>query len=188
MSSVGESSLVESKLAPSLGSTYEPPLEPRTPKESVIHPSEFPIEFKDDGNISKLLRHKKLTHPPKEVSPRVPSKEWLMEVKHSAEAIRILSPSMTMPYSLREIVVEALYNTTVETNIMLEFLAEALLDKMPLVSTNKLFKSPSGLNFECYGIARAMPVRIDETEVHLDFHIYAILEFTSMPSLSLIYS
>jgi hypothetical protein len=33
MSSVDESSLVESKLAPSLGSTYEPPPEPRTPKE-----------------------------------------------------------------------------------------------------------------------------------------------------------
>jgi hypothetical protein len=48
---------------------------------------------------------------------------------------------------------------------------------MPLVSTNKLFKSPSGLIFECCGIARAVPIRIDETDVHLDFHIYAILEF-----------
>jgi hypothetical protein len=33
MSSVGESSLVKSKLAPSLGSTYEPPPEPQTPKK-----------------------------------------------------------------------------------------------------------------------------------------------------------
>jgi hypothetical protein len=57
MSSVDESSLVESKLAPSLGSTYEPPPEPRTPKERVIHPSEFSIKFKDYGNTSKLSQH-----------------------------------------------------------------------------------------------------------------------------------
>jgi len=48
---------------------------------------------------------------------------------------------------------------------------------MSLVLTNKLFKSPSGLIFECCGIARAMPVEIDKTEVVLDFHIFAILEF-----------
>ena len=53
MSSVEESSLVESKLIPSLGSTHEPSPEPRTPKEQVIHPSEFPIEFWDYGNTSK---------------------------------------------------------------------------------------------------------------------------------------
>jgi len=82
MSSVEESSLVESKLISSLGSTYEPSPEPRTPKERLIHPSEFPIEFKDYGNTLKLFWHKKLTHPPEEVSLKVePSKEWLMEVK-----------------------------------------------------------------------------------------------------------
>ena len=69
MSSVDESSLVESKLIPSLGSTHEPSPEPRTPKERVIHPSEFPIEFKDYGNILKLLRHENHTHPLEEVSP-----------------------------------------------------------------------------------------------------------------------
>jgi hypothetical protein len=73
MSSVGESSLVESKLAPSLVSTYEPPPEPRTPKERVIHPLEFPIEFKDYGNTSKLLWHEKNI---REVSPKAePPKE-----------------------------------------------------------------------------------------------------------------
>ena len=85
-----------------------------------------------------------------------------MEVKRSSEAIQILSPSITMPYSLRGTIVEALHNPTVKTNIMSEFLAEALLGKMQLVSTNKLFKSPLGLIFECCGIARAMPVKIDK--------------------------
>ena len=60
---------------------------------------------------------------------------------------------------------------------MLKFLVKNLLGNMPLVPTNKLFKSPSGLIFECCGIARAVPIVIDKTEVHLDFHIYAILEF-----------
>jgi hypothetical protein len=100
-----------------------------------------------------------------------------MEVKRSSEAIQILLPSSTIPCSLRGTFVEALHNPTVETNIMSEFLMKTLLGKIPLVSTNKLFKSPSGLIFECCGIARAVPIRIDETEVHLDFHIYAILEF-----------
>jgi hypothetical protein len=81
-----------------------------------------------------------------------PPKEWLMEVKCSSEAIQILSPSTTIPCSLREMVVEALHNPMVEANIMSEFLAKTLLGKTPLVSTNKLFKSPSGLIFECCGL------------------------------------
>jgi hypothetical protein len=73
--------------------------------------------------------------------------------------------------------VEALYNPTVRTSIMSEFLVKNLLGNMSLVPTNKLFKSPSGLIFECCGIARAMPIIVDKNDVHLDFHIYAILEF-----------
>ena len=100
-----------------------------------------------------------------------------MEVKHSSEAIQILSPSMTTPCLLRGTIIEALHNPTVGTNIMLEFLAKTLLGNMPLVPTNKLFKSPLGLLFECRGIARAVPIKIDKIEVSIDFHIFAILEF-----------
>jgi hypothetical protein len=60
---------------------------------------------------------------------------------------------------------------------MSQFLAETLLGNMPLVLTNKLFKSLLGLIFECCGIARAVPMEINETKVFLDFHIYAILDF-----------
>jgi hypothetical protein len=70
-----------------------------------------------------------------------------MEAKRSSEAIQILSPSTAITCSLRGTTVEALHNPTVETNIMSKFLAEALLGKMLLVSTNKLFKSPLGLFF-----------------------------------------
>ena len=62
---------------------------------------------------------------------------------------------------------------------MSEFLAKNLLGNMPLVPTNKLFKSSSGLIFECCGIAKAMPIIINETEVHLDFHVYAVLSFNT---------
>jgi hypothetical protein len=82
-----------------------------------------------------------------------------------------------MPCSLRGPIVEALHNPTVGTSIMSELLAKALLGNMPLVPTNKLFKSPSGLIFEFCGIAKAVPIIINETVVHLDFHIYAILDF-----------
>jgi hypothetical protein len=80
-----------------------------------------------------------------------------------------------MPCSLRGTVVEALYNPTVGTSIISEFLAKNLLGNMPLVPTNKLFKSPSGLIFECCGITWVMPIEIDKNEVHIDFHIFAIL-------------
>jgi hypothetical protein len=53
-SSVEESSSVESKPFASLGSTHEPSSEPRTPKERIIHPLEFPIKFEDYDNTSKL--------------------------------------------------------------------------------------------------------------------------------------
>ena len=119
MSSVGESSLVESKHEPSLDLIVEPSPEPETPKERVIYPSEFPIKFGNYGNTSKYYGHEKLSRPSKEVSPKIESsKEWLLEVKCSSKAIHILSPSMTMPCSLRGTIIEALHNPTVETNIM----------------------------------------------------------------------
>ena len=85
-----------------------------------------------------------------------------MEVKRSSKAIWILSPSTIVPYSLRGTVIEALHNPTVGNNIMLEFLVETLLGNTPLVPTNKLFKIPLGLIFECCGIARAVQMKIDE--------------------------
>jgi len=48
---------------------------------------------------------------------------------------------------------------------------------MLLVPTNKLFKSPSGLIFECCGIVRVVSITIDKIKVFIDFHIFAILEF-----------
>ena len=82
-----------------------------------------------------------------------------------------------MPCSLRVTIVEVLHNPTVGTSIMSEFLAKNLLGNMPLVLTNKLFKSLSGLLFECCGIIRAVPTEINKIEVFIDVHIFSILEF-----------
>jgi hypothetical protein len=127
MSSVEESSLVESKHEASLDSTYEPSPKPRTPKETMLHHSKFPIEFGDYGNTLKYFGHEKLSCPSKEVSPKVkPSKEGLLKVKRSSKAIQILSPSMTIPCSLRGTNIEALHNPIVKTSIMSEFLAKKI--------------------------------------------------------------
>jgi len=76
-SSVEESSPVESKPIPPLDSTRQPSPEPRTQKERLIHPLEFPLKFKDYGNTSKYFGHENFTRPSKKVFPKVePSKEW----------------------------------------------------------------------------------------------------------------
>ena len=85
MLSVEESSFVESKHEASLDLTHEPSPEPQTPKETLIHPSEFPIEFEDYGKTLKYYWHEKLSCPSEEVSTKIePSKEWLLEVKCSS--------------------------------------------------------------------------------------------------------
>ena len=161
MSSIEEASLVESRPVPSLYSTNEPSPEPRTPKKGVIYPSEFSIEFGDFGNTSNYFGHKKLTRPSKEVSPKIePSKAWLLEVKCSSEAIRILSPSTTMPCSLRGTNIEALQNPTVRTSIMSEFLVKNLLGNIPLIPTNKLFKSPHDSSLSVVGLSGTYQLKL----------------------------
>jgi hypothetical protein len=48
---------------------------------------------------------------------------------------------------------------------------------MPLVLTNKLFKSPSGLFFKYCGIIRVVPTTVDKIKIYIDFHVFAILEY-----------
>jgi hypothetical protein len=50
-----------------------------------------------------------------------------MEVKRSSKAIRIRSPSMTIPCSIKGTIVEALHDPTVEVSIMSEFQEKTLL-------------------------------------------------------------
>jgi hypothetical protein len=60
---------------------------------------------------------------------------------------------------------------------MSELLTKTLLGDMPLAPADKLFKCPSGYFFKCRGIARAVPIKVDKIKVHMDFHIFSILDF-----------
>ena len=103
--------------------------------------------------------------------------EWSKEVRRSSKAIQVSSSSTTFNCSIGGNSVEALHDSTAEACIMSEFLMETFIGSMPLDLIDILFRSPSGLFFECRGIARAVSVKIDKIEVKLDFHIYPILDF-----------
>ena len=54
---------------------------------------------------------------------------------------------------------------------------DTLVGDKSLTPTDKYFRSPYGLFFECRGIAWDVPITIDKIEVHLDFDVYDILNF-----------
>jgi hypothetical protein len=61
MSSFEEPSSAKSLPSPFLDLTVEPSPESRTPKEGILHPSEFLVEFEDYGRTSNLSWHKEKT-------------------------------------------------------------------------------------------------------------------------------
>ena len=73
--------------------------------------------------------------------------------------------------------VEALHDPFAKVCIIPECLLDTLVGNKPLTLIDKYLKSPSGLYFECRGIARDVPITIDKIEMHLDFYIYDILDF-----------
>ena len=86
---------------------------------------------------------------------------------------------------MKEKIIEALHDPAAEVCILSECLLDTLVGNKPLTPTDKYFKSPSGLYFECRGIARDVPIIIDKIEVHLDFYIYDILDFDLLLGLPL---
>ena len=122
--------------------------------------------------IDKIFRH-------------TPAMDWLKEAKRASEAIRISPTSATIPCSMKGNIVEALHDLAAEVCVLPECLLDTLMGNKPLTPTDKYFKSPSGLYFECWGIARDVPVTIDKLEVHLDFYIYDILDFDLLQGLRL---
>jgi hypothetical protein len=56
---------------------------------------------------------------------------------------------MTICCSIGGTTVEALHDPAAEACIISEFLTNTFIGSMPLIPTNKLFKTPSGLIFEC---------------------------------------
>jgi hypothetical protein len=78
---------------------------------------------------------------------------------------------------MRGNVVEALRDPTAEACIISEYLVNTFMGNKLLTLIDKYLRSPSGLFFECRGIARDVPITIGKIEVLLDFHIYNIIDF-----------
>ena len=119
------------------------------------------------------------------ISRHTPAIDWSKEAKRASEAIWISPTSATIPCSMKGNTVEALHDPAAEVCILPECLLDSLVGNKPLTLTDKYFKSPSGLFFECRGIARDVPITIDKIEVHLDFYIYDILDFDLLLGLPL---
>jgi hypothetical protein len=123
-------STAKSKFSPfaSQDSAIEPSLEPRTPKEEEIQPSEFSSRFEDDPsrNIRSTLnhyRHEKLMtllclcETLDEDFHHTTTVDWLKEVKRTSKAIQISSTSTTIPCAMKGNVIEYLHDSTVEACI-----------------------------------------------------------------------
>ena len=82
-------------------------------------------------------------------------------------------------------IIESLHHPTAEVCILPECLLDTLVGSKPLTPTDRYFKSPSRLYFECRGIARDVPITIDKIEMRLDFYIYDILNFDHLLGLPL---
>jgi len=122
--------------------------------------------------LDKIFRH-------------TPTVDCSKEARHTFEAIRISQSSTTILCFMNGNSIKALHDPAAEVCIIPECLLDTLVGNKPLTPTDKYFKCPSGLYFECWGIARDVPITIDKIEVHLDFYIYDILDFDLLLGLPL---
>ena len=141
-------------------SSVEPSPEPRTPKEEEIQPLEFSSRFEDNpsGNIKNTSNHLRHEEPMKSmclyetlviISRHIPAIDWSKEAKRASEAIQISPTSTTIPCFMKGNAIEALHDPSAEVCIIPECLLDTFVGNKPLTPTDKYFKSPSGLFFEC---------------------------------------
>ena len=90
--------------------------------------------------LDKIFRH-------------TPIVDWSKEVRRNSEAIRISLTSRTIPCFMKRNAIEALHDPAAEVCIIPECLLDTLVGNKPLTPTDKYFKSPSRLFFECQGFA-----------------------------------
>ena len=93
-------------------SSVEPSLEPLTPEEEEIQPSEFSSRFEDVplGNIQNPSNHLRHEEPMKsmclyetldKIFRHTPAMDWSKEAKRASEAIRISPTSATITCSMK---------------------------------------------------------------------------------------
>ena len=156
---------------------------------SNLHDAQLREEL---SSVSIDQLHNLLTEP--SLSPTVPPSspdplhkqflEEVVEVEQSdgarcfSEDVWTSTPSTIRPCSIGGITIEAHVNPIMEVNIMPWHLAYTLLGDVTLRSSDKLLKCcPFGHIIECRGVASAVLLTLDKIEVHLDFHIFDVLDF-----------
>ena len=97
-----------------------------------------------------------------EISHHTPAMDWSKEARRASEAIQISQTSTTITCFTKRNIVEALHDPAAKVCIIPEYLLDTLVGNKPLTPTDKYFKSPSGLYFECRGIARDVPIIIEK--------------------------
>jgi hypothetical protein len=164
-------------------------------EDDETSPLEFPFEFEEDifedyGNTSNFPIQarplaKTTPHDPLEESislehlkslSAIMSYEWLTEAELSHEVARVTSPSTILLCQIRGYAREVHYNPYVGINIISKDLADILYPDTSLTPSQKLLQGPTGFILESHGVLRAIPVRINNSEICLDFHIYDIPE------------
>ena len=116
--------------------------------------------FEDFGNTSNYFCKRKPQVPVASTDPieaalhsenlkkltTIMSNEWSRELELSLEILRISSPPSTIPCTIRGTPVNTLYSPTIGANIISGESAFYLLRDVPLVCTDKTFRTSSGEN------------------------------------------
>jgi len=113
------------------------------------------------------------------------SHEWLVETELSTKVAQIIAPYDILPYVLKKTTIEAHYCLTVGMNVISKALAEKLCPNESLIASHKLLKISLGVILESYGVMRSIPLRIRDSEYHLDFHIYDVSDTSLLVELPL---
>ncbi len=100
------------------------------------------------------------------------SDEWLRELELSSEVIQINTAPRIIPCHLEGNDVGILYSPTVGVNLISESFAFAYLSDKAVTPTNKFFKHPNGNIIEGFGIVQYVPVRFEDREAVLNFHVF----------------
>jgi hypothetical protein len=144
--------------------------------------------FEDFGNTSNYRCQKR---PPVPVTPSenlspddlresikelttIMSTEWSQEGESFSEEIQILTPSSTMQCHISRNMVNALYNPTVEANIMSKSFARAYLGNKQIAPTTKTFRVGPRVKLEGLGILHNISVYYDNVVMSLDFYVFNV--------------
>ena len=105
------------------------------------------------------------------------SSERLRKMELSSKVLQIISPPSTLPCTINGTHVDTLYSPTVGANIISSECAFRLLRDEPLVQIDITFQSPSREILEAYKTLQNVPIRHEDVEIILDFHMFDVQEF-----------